>query len=71
MVVEIKPRRKRGTRACQDDRSVVELRLKAVESCMQVVEECGVLRVDLISAHGHDDNVVMFALYRPRHGDTP
>jgi hypothetical protein len=38
---------------------------------MKVGEEDGVLRVDLVCVHRHDGDVVMLALYRPRHVDTP
>jgi hypothetical protein len=38
---------------------------------MKVGEEDGVLRVDLVCIHRHDGDVVMLALYRPRHVDTP
>src|SRR5262245_55658861 len=41
------------------------------DRCMQVAEERRVLCVDLICIHGHDGDVIVFALDPPRHGDTP
>jgi hypothetical protein len=69
VVIEIEPRREHRRGTGENNRTVAELRFKAIEGGMQVIEERRILRIDLVRIHGRDGDMIMFALDGPRHGD--
>jgi hypothetical protein len=68
VVVQVEARREHIARPGQNNAAVIELGFEAIERRMKIGKERWVLRIDLVCIHGHDGNVVVFALNRPGHG---